>query len=84
MPRNFKLELRCVKNEDGTFNGGIYDDDDAQVTDPDYIVLNGDCDDMKELWRRASDKYKKNPQVVGACIECFAGDFFDGETLYPE
>jgi len=83
MPRDFKLELRCVKNEDGTFDGDIYDDD-AKVIDPDYIVRNGDCDDIKELWRRANGTYKKNPQIVGDCVECFDGDFFDGETLYPE
>jgi hypothetical protein len=83
MPREFTLELHCQKNGDGTYNGAIWDDG-QQVTDPDYIILNGNCNGMHDLWRRASDRYKRNPKIVGHCVECFPEGFFEGETLYPE
>ena len=82
MPKDFDLELRCKENDDGSYNGGIWYDG-KQVADTDYIVQNGDCEDMQELWRRARDRYGKNPQVVGDCVDCFPASFFEAEALHP-
>jgi hypothetical protein len=83
MAKDFTVELRCHKNADGTFDGQIYDDGNP-VQSTDYIVENGDCDDMRELWKRARDQYSTVPQVNGECDECFSEQFYEEESYDPE
>ncbi|HVK19442.1 MAG TPA: hypothetical protein VM533_21085 [Fimbriiglobus sp.] len=79
----FRLELWCGKNDDGTYHGVVWVDGRPEA-DPDYLVLSGDCDALREIWRRARSRYQKRPQVVGRCEECFPETFLRGEPPDPD
>lgn len=66
-----KVELRCVKNADGTFDAGAYADD--QRLDPaKYSVDHGNCNDIRALYAKLRDAYPDDvPILIGEpCRHC--------------
>ena len=70
MPRDFRLELRGKKNDDGSFTAAVYDDG-KQVIDSAYIMERVPAADIRELYDRALEKYGKGPEIAESLIECF-------------
>ena len=74
MPTDIKLELRCVKNDDGTFNAGSYDDV-QQLADPKFSVANGTCEDIRTVHKHLQEAYPNVAVQVGeACSHCITDD----------
>ena len=60
-----QVELRCVKNSDGTYNGGSYLDGKQLLPAADYGFHRGTCDDVKRVHDKLQREYAgANIQVV--------------------
>lgn len=74
------VELLCAMHDDGSYDGRIREGGVIQP-DPNLIVLKGDCEALRNLWKRARDIYGVNPVVVGNCQDCFPPDFLAAESV---
>ena len=65
------IEIRCVKNADGTYNAASFENG-RSIVGKDYGVDRGNCDDIRALWNKLQSTYSDNSiKVKGECIECF-------------
>ena len=72
-----QVELRCRVNDDGTYDGFI-------VGGPEMgEVKGGDCEEIKDLWRRAFKNYGVRPVVSGECGDCLTPEFTENEPAPP-
>lgn len=70
MQKNIKLELRCVKNPDGSFNAGSYDGGN-QLSEPKFSVENGSCEDIQKIYKHLAASYPNVPiQISEPCCHC--------------
>jgi hypothetical protein len=70
-----KVELRCKRNADGSYNGGSYLNGKQLVPATDYTFHNGDCDEVKRVYRRLHKDFDgADISVIGDCKDCLEGE----------
>jgi hypothetical protein len=68
MPTDIKIEIKCIRDKDGSYNAFTLQDG-AQLTE--YAVNRGSCDDIRTLFRKLMNIYGANSiQVSAPCSEC--------------
>jgi len=72
-----EVDLLCKALGNGAFRGRIVVDG---VPDPDLHVDPGTCEDLRQIWIRARDKYQVAPSVGSDCVECFPPEFLEAES----
>lgn len=72
MLKDIKLELRCKKNDEGSFEAGSIMDG-LHIVDPKFFVARGTCNDIQTIHKQLQAAYPGVPIHVGqACSNCIA------------
>jgi hypothetical protein len=71
------VELLCKQHDDGTFRARITVDG---APDPNLHIERGTCDDLRQIWLEARDKYMVPPSISGDCKDCFQPEFLQREA----
>gem|GEM_PF-1574764 len=69
VPTELNIEIRCRRNQDGTFNGVAYQDE-AQLAD--FEVQNATCEQIRHLYLRVSAEYPPDVaiRISKSCRDC--------------
>ena len=76
------VELRCVRNDSGSFKAGAYCDGSQLQDVSKYTVQNGTCDDIRRIHRQLRKDYPGVPIIVNdSCADCIIDDEEDNEWV---
>lgn len=67
------VEIRCVKNKDGTYDAVVFCNGEQLA---DFPLVIGKCEAMRDLRKRVRAYFPRDVEidVDGPCSECFSDD----------